>query len=103
MQYVTYCVPQTLFHKKELRRSGVLKFQLFAGVSDVSLCGGKTRDRYAIRRAGNIIQADFVAEFNRRRVSAVFAADTDVKLLICAFAEFNGGIHKLADADGIKT
>ena len=77
--------------------------KLFARVFDISLCCCKTRDRYAVRRAGNVVQADCVAELDGRRVAAVFAADAYVKLFVCAFAERYSHIHKLTYACRIKT
>ncbi len=45
-----------------------------------SLCSGKACDRNAEGRAGNVVQADLVAELNGNRVAAVLTADTAVDL-----------------------
>ncbi len=44
-----------------------------------------------------------MAEFDRGRVAAVFAADTAMQLAVCAFTERNRHLHKFADADGVET
>ena len=43
-----------------------------------------------------------MAEFDGRRVAAVFAADTAMKLFAGALAELNGSFHKFAYALGIE-
>ena len=45
---------------------------------DSSLCGSQTSDGYAEGRAGDVVQADLMAELNGDGVAAVLAADTDV-------------------------
>ena len=49
-------------------------------VADSCLSRRKSCDRYAERRAGDVIEADLVAELDGGRISAVFAADAAVKL-----------------------
>lgn len=69
----------------------------------IRLRRGKTCDGHAVRRAGNVVQADFVAEFYGRRVAAVLAAYTDMQFLSFALTKLNGSFHKLTYADGIQT
>ena len=62
-----------------------------------SLCSSKSCDRHTERRAGNIAHAEFMAEFNRGRVTAMFTANTDVHIRSYAAAELTSHIHELAD------
>ena len=71
-------------------------------VANVSLCGGKTRDGYAERRTGNVRKSDFVAEFHRRRIAAVFAADPARHSGPRLSAELHRHLHQFANADGIE-
>lgn len=75
--------------------------QLFAGIFNVSLCCRKACDGHAVRRAGNIRKPDLVAELDRRRIAAVFAANTAVHFGADASSEFYRRIHQLAYADRI--
>ena len=84
-------------------RNTKYSIQLLSRVLDIRLCCRKTRDGYAVRRAGYVIKSDFVAELYGRRVAAMFAADTAVKRLSFTLAEFNGSFHKFTYADGVKT
>ncbi len=45
---------------------------------DARLCCSKTCDRHAKRRARHIVQAEFIAEHNRRRIAAMFTADANL-------------------------
>ena len=51
-----------------------------------SLCRSQSRDRHAERGAGNVVKAKLVAEHYGRRISAVLAADTHMKLRTNALA-----------------
>ena len=44
-----------------------------------------------------------MAEFDGRRIAAVFAADTAVQMAVCALAERNCHLHEFADADSVET
>ena len=44
---------------------------------DGSLCGGEAGDGHAERAAGDIVQADLVAELDGRGIAAVLAADAN--------------------------
>jgi hypothetical protein len=59
---------------------------------------GQASDRNARRRARYIIQLDMVAEADRLRMDALFAADADLQVRAGAAAEFCGHLHQLADA-----
>ena len=41
---------------------------------------GQTRDRHAIRRGADVVEADLFEEMNRRRIAAVLAADADLQI-----------------------
>src|SRR5262245_22811180 len=43
------------------------------------LGGGQPRDRHAIGRAGDIVEAGLVAEEHRGRIAAMFAADAELQ------------------------
>ena len=62
-------------------------FKLF--IVDSCLCCSQSCDRYAERRAGYIVQTNLVAEFNRVRIAAVFAAV--LGHIFPVFAGFRGG------------
>ena len=63
---------------------------------------GEPCDVHAEKRAGNIVKTDGMTEFDRRRVAAVFAADTAVKGGPCLFAELYCHLHELTYALGIE-
>ena len=71
-------------------------------VLDCSLSSSQSCNRNTERRAGNIVQTDFVAEFNGGRVTAVFAADTAVELAVYRLAQFDCHLHQLANASLIQ-
>ena len=54
--------------------------QLLAGVLDGSLSGGQTGDGHTEGRAADVVQADVVAELDRRGVAAVLAADAQAQV-----------------------
>ena len=70
--------------------------------TNISLRSGQSRDGYAERRAGNIRQTDFVAEFYGRRIAAMFAANAAGHTGTRLSAQFHRHLHQLADAHGIK-
>ena len=70
---------------------------------NICLCRGKSRDRDAERRAGDVVQADVVAELDGRRIAAVLTADTAVKFGTGLTSKLDRHLHQLADADGIQT
>ena len=47
---------------------------------DGSLCGSEAGDGHAERAAGDIVQADLVAELDGHGVAAVLAADAEVNV-----------------------
>ena len=49
-------------------------------VLDRGLCSCKAGDGNAERAAGDVVEADSVAELNRAGIAAVLAADTEVQL-----------------------
>ena len=72
---------------------------LLALFADGSLCGGEAGDRNAERAAGDIGQAELMAELDGGRIAAVLAADADVQLRTDLLAHGAGHLHQLADAD----
>lgn len=68
----------------------------------VGLRGCEPCDRHAVRRAGNIVQTDLVAELDGRRIAAVLAADAAMQVGTGASAEFDSHLHQFADADLVE-
>src|SRR5262249_44822547 len=62
------------------------------------LGGGEAGDRHPVRRTRHIVEPDLVAELNRGRVAAVFAADAELEVAARLASAFSGDPHKLADA-----
>src|ERR1017187_7622828 len=79
---------------KRLRRA--LHLGLIA--RDSRLRRRQPRDRHAVRRAGNVIHADAVAELHRTRPPAVLAADADFEFGIGLASQLDSHLHQLADA-----
>src|SRR5581483_7263770 len=62
------------------------------------LGGGEPRERHAVRRAGDVVEAEPVAERDRARLAAVLAADTELELAPRRAAALDGDPHQAADA-----
>ena len=75
---------------------------LSAGVADSSLSSSQTSDRNAEGRAGNVGQANVVAELNRSRVAAVLAADTEFDVGSGGLAQFASHLDQFANADLVE-
>src|SRR5262249_19232452 len=73
-----------------------------AGLFEGGLGGGEAGDRYAERAAGDVIQANLLAELDRIRVAAVLAADAAFELVLRTMAFADGHLDELADADGVE-
>ena len=71
-------------------------------VLDRSLCGGEAGDGHAERAAGDIVQADLVAELDGHGVAAVLAADAEVNVGVGLATELCSHSNELADADLVK-
>ena len=63
----------------------------------------QTRNRNAEGRAGHIVQANVVAEDNRRRISTVLTADTQFDIRARRTAKLNSHFHQLAYADLVQS
>ena len=81
----------------------VYEILFIAWRTDIGLRRGKSRDRDAERRAGDVVQADVVAELDGGRIAAVLTADTAVKFGTGLTSKLDRHLHQLADADGIET
>src|SRR5437879_792846 len=55
----------------------------------------QARQRHAVRRAGDIVEAQAVAEADRLRLAAVLAADAHLQVLLDAAAALDGDPHQL--------
>ena len=62
------------------------------------LCGGEARDRNAVGRAGDVIEADGLAEPDGFGISAVLAADPKLDVLANLPASFGRDPHEFSDA-----
>src|SRR5436853_596638 len=61
-----------------------LAFRLTGGgLAERRLRGGKSRDRHAERRAGNIVEPDLMADSDRSWIATMFAANADLELGAC--------------------
>ena len=58
--------------------------------------------RHTVRRAGYIVQADLVAELDRRRIAAVLAADSEFDIGSCSFALRRSYLYQFAYAFLVK-
>src|SRR5262245_46244847 len=65
------------------------------------LRGGEPHDRHAERRGDDVVEADLLEEANRVRISAMFAADTDLQVLARGAPALHANVHELADAADI--
>ena len=63
---------------------------LLAGVLDSSLRGGEAGDGDTERAAGDIVQADLVAELDGRGIAAVLTADAEVDVRVGLAAHLGG-------------
>ena len=72
-------------------------------ILDRCLRGGEAGDGNAERGAGDVVEADLVAELDGGGVAAVLAADTDVQARIDGLAQLDGHIHQLAHAGLVET
>ena len=67
------------------------------------LRGAQAGDGHPEGAAGDVVQADFVAEFDGGGIAAVLAADAAMQLRIGALAQLHGHFHQLANAHGVQT
>src|SRR5207253_4633952 len=63
---------------------------------------GQARYGNSIRRTAHVVQSDLVAESDRLRVAAVFAADADLQIGFDVPATLGADTHQLADAFGVQ-
>ena len=69
--------------------------------SSLSCC--EACDRHAEGRAGDVVEADLVAELDGGRIAAVLTADTAVEFGTGRTAELDRHLHQLADAHRVET
>ena len=67
-----------------------------------SVSGRQTGDRHTERRAGNVVQANLVAEHDGGRIAAVLAADAELDVRAGLLAELSSHLNELADAILVK-
>src|SRR5437868_2705893 len=67
-------------------------------LAERSLRRGKPCDRHAEWRARHVIEPDLVAERDRSRIAAVFAANADLEALAHLAAALDADPHQRADA-----
>ena len=60
---------------------------------DLSLCCCQSRDGYAVRGAGYIVQTNLVAELNGVRIAAMLAADTQMDVGANGLCLLNSPLH----------
>ena len=64
------------------------------GLAEGGLRRGEPGDRHAVRRAGDVIESDRVAECHRGWIAAVFAADADLEIGAGLAAALKGDLIK---------
>src|SRR5262252_1358878 len=62
------------------------------------LGGGEAGNRHPERRTRHIVEPDLVAECDRRRIAAVFAANAELGVAARLASTFGGDLDQLADA-----
>ena len=72
-------------------------------MSYIRLCSRQTCDGHTVGRAGYVVEADSVAEFDRRGIAAVFAADTAMDIVASSVAKLNCHFHQFTNTGGIET
>ena len=72
------------------------------GCFNGSLRRSKTSDRYTERRAGNVGEANVVAELDGSRVAAVLAADTKLDVRAGGLTELASHLNELAYANLVE-
>ena len=79
-------------------------FPLFGctGCFNSSLCSSQTGDRHTEGRAGNVGQADVVAELHGGGVAAMLAADAQLDVGAGLLAQVGSHLHQFANADLIQ-
>src|SRR5277367_1547553 len=70
-------------------------------LAERGLCCGEPRDRHAIGRARDVIEADLVAERHRSRIAAMLAADADLEIGPRLAAARDADLDQFADAVAI--
>src|SRR3954451_900590 len=76
---------------------GPLEFRR-RSLAERSLGRGEAGDRHAERAARDVVQPDLVAQLDRVRVAALFAADAELDLRPRLAALLDGELHQPADA-----
>ena len=72
--------------------------KLIPAILDGSLSSSQTSNGNAEGRAGNVVQADLVAELDGHGVAAVLTADTVVQSLAGSLSLGDSHLHQLANA-----
>src|SRR5258708_6136826 len=75
-----------------------LRRRIRALVRERRLGRGEPGDRHPIGRAGDIVEADLVAEADGGGIAAVLAADAELQVLARAAAALGADAHELAHA-----
>src|SRR5690606_14205565 len=69
-----------------------------AGPGRLGLRQRQPRDRHAVGRAADVVDAELGEEAERGGIARVLAADADLEARIGATAALDGDAHELADA-----
>ena len=67
------------------------------------MSSSQTRNRHTERRAGNVVQANLVAEHHGTRITAVFAADAQLQVRTGLTTQLRSHLHQLANAVRVQT
>src|ERR1051326_7156252 len=80
-----------------------MRLRLALGVfPECRLGGGEAGDRYAERRAGNVIEPDLVAEGDRGGIAAVLAANAELDIGPHLLPALDRDAHQFAHAVAIE-
>src|SRR5262245_51503430 len=71
-------------------------------LAECGLRRGEPRDRHAVGRAGDVVEADVVAEGDGGGIATVLAADADLELRAGLAAARDADLDELADAFLVK-
>lgn len=71
-------------------------------MDDRGLSGSQAGERHAVRRAGNVVEADFIIEHDGSGIATGFATDTDEEVFVVGAATLNGHLDEFANAVDIN-
>ena len=80
----------------------LLRFSCFR-FFNCGLSGSQTSNRNTIRTTAHVVQTELVAELHAVRVTAVFAANSELNVRTCLTTFLDGHLHQLTNANLIQS